>query len=126
MIELSVMFDKFQFYQENAQSFSVTRGESVLSNSTLDESTIINTAEEADQKLGCHMFYCVRSGVKQCIVRTVDTGVIMSLISYRQLAENFGRAVFACLSSAVSNRFYNINKFAAARGERCRALPFMR
>ena len=50
----------------------------------------------------------------------------MSLISYRQLAENFGRAVFACLSSAVSNRFYNINKFAAARGERCRALPFMR
>ena len=75
--------DKFQSYEEDAQSFNVTKGESVLSNSTLDESISINTAEEADQKLVRHMIECVRSGVKQCVVRTVDTDVVISLIAYR-------------------------------------------
>ena len=117
--------NKFQSYQEDAQSFSVTKGETVLSNSTLDESISINTAEEADQKLVRHMIQCVRSGVKQCVVRTVDTDVVISLIAYRRLAENIDCVVFACLSSAVSNRFYNINKIAEELGDRkCRALPF--
>ena len=104
--------NKFQSYQEDAQSFNVTKGETFLSNSTLDESISINTAKEADQKLVRHMIQCVRSGVKQCVVRTVDTDVVISLIAYRRLAENFDCVVFACLSSAVSNRFYNINKIA--------------
>ena len=43
--------DKFQSYHKDAQSFNLTKGESVRSNSTLDESISINTAEEADQKL---------------------------------------------------------------------------
>ena len=117
--------DKFQSYQEDAQSFIVNKGESVLSNSTLDESISINTAEEADQKLVRHMIQLVRSGVKQCVVRTVDTDVAISLRAYRRLAENFDCAVFACLSSAVSNRFCNINKFGEELGERkCRALQF--
>ena len=117
--------NKFQSYQEDAQSFTVTKGETFLSNSTLDESISINTAEEADQKLVRHMIQCVRSGVKQCVVRTVDTDVVISLIAYRRLAENFDCVVFACLSSAVSNRFYNINKIAEELGDRkCRALPF--
>ena len=82
--------DKFQSYQDNnsiiecnqiRQSFNETKGESVLSNSALDESISINTAEEADQKLVRHMIQCVRSGVKQCVVRTVDTDVVISLIS---------------------------------------------
>ena len=34
--------DKFQSYKEDAQSFNVTRGVSILSNSTLDESISIN------------------------------------------------------------------------------------
>ena len=96
--------DKFQSYQEDAQSFNVTKGESVLSNSTLDESMNINTAEEADQKLIHQMIQCVRSGVKQCVI---DTDVVISLIAYRRLKENFDCVVFVCLSSAVSNRFYN-------------------
>ena len=113
--------DKFQSYPEDAQSFSVTKGETVPSNSTLDESISINTAEEADQKL----IQSVRSGVKQCVVRTVDRGVVISLIAYRRLAENFDCVVFAFLSSAVSNRFYNVNKIAEELDQRkCRALPF--
>ena len=60
------------------------------------------------------MIQCVRSGVKQCFVRTVDTDVVISLIAYRRLAENFDCVVLACLSSAVSNRYYNINKTVSA------------
>ena len=71
------------------------------------------------------MIQCVRSGVKQCVVRTVDTDVVISLIAYRELAENFDSVVFACLSSTVSNRFYNINKIAEELGDRkFRALSF--
>ena len=100
--------DKFQSYQKDnsiiqysqirKQPFIVTKGESVLSNSTLDESISINTAEEADQKLVARMIQCVRSGVKQCIVRTVDTDVVVSLIAYRQLAESFDYVVFTFCS----------------------------
>ena len=74
--------DKFQSYQEDAQSLNVTKGETFLSNSTLDESISINTAEEADQKLVRHMIQCVRSGAKQCVVRTVNTDVAILLIAY--------------------------------------------
>ena len=50
---------------------------------------------------------------------------MISLIAYRRLAENFDCVVLACLSSAVSNRFYNINKTAEEISERkYRALPF--
>ena len=121
----SYFADKFQSYQEDAHPFSVTKGKRVLSSSTLDESISIITAEEADQKLVCHMIQRVRSGVKQCVVRTVDTGVVISLIAYRRLAENLDCVVFTCLSSAVSRRFCKINKIAEEYGERkCRALPF--
>ena len=117
--------DKIQSYQEDAQSFSVTKGESVLSNSTLDEPISINTAEKADQKLIRHMIQWVRSSVKHCVVRIVDMNVVISLIAFRQLAENCDCVVFTFLSSAVSNRFYNINKITEELGERkCRALPF--
>ena len=117
--------DKFECYQGDTHSLNVTKGESVLSSSILDESISINTADEADQKLVHHMIQCVRSGVKQWVVRTVDTDVVISLIAYRRLAENFDCVVLACLSSAVSNRFYNINKTAEEISERkCRALPF--
>ena len=97
--------DKFQFYQENAQSFTGTKGESVLFNSSLDELISISTAEEDDQKLVRHMIQCVRSGVKQCVVRSVDADVVISLILYHRLAKDFDCVAFACLSSAVSNRF---------------------
>ena len=117
--------DKFECYQGDTHSLNVTKGESVLSSSILDESISINTADEADQKLVHHMIQCVRSGVKQWVLRTVDTDVVVSLIAYRRLAENFDCVVLACLSSAVSNRFYNINKTAEEISERkCRALPF--
>ena len=117
--------DKFESYQEDAQSFNLTKGESSLSNSTLDESISIFTTEEADQKLVRHMIQCVRGVVEQYVVRTIDTDVVISLIEYRRLAENFDCVVFACLSSAFSNRFYNIKKTAEKIEERkCRALPF--
>ena len=129
-----MLTDKFQSYQDNnsiiecnqiRQSFNETKGESVLSNSALDESISINNAEEADQKLVRHMIQCVRSSVKQCVLRTVDTDVVISLIAYSRPVKNFDCVVLACLISAVSNRFYNINKITEELGERiCRAFPF--
>ena len=69
--------DKFQSYQEDnsiiqcnkviRESFSVTKGESVLSYSTLDVLTSISTAEEADQKLVHHMIQCVRRGANNAL-----------------------------------------------------------
>ena len=61
---------------------------------------------------------------EQCVVRTVDTDVVISLIVYRRLAKKFDCVVFACLTSAASNRFCNINKIAEELGEKkWRALP---
>ena len=69
--------DKFQSYQEDnsiiqcnkviRESFSVTKGESVLSYSTLDEPISISTAEEADKKLVPHMIQCVRRGANNVL-----------------------------------------------------------
>ena len=71
------------------------------------------------------MIQFVQSGVKQSVVRTIDTDVVISLIACRRLAEKFYCIVFACLTSAVSERFYNINKIVEELGERrCRSLPF--
>ena len=71
------------------------------------------------------MIQFVKSGVKQSVVRTIDTNVVISLIASRWLAEKFYCIVLACLSSAVANRFYNINKIVEEIGERrCWALPF--
>ena len=64
------------------------------------------------------MIQFVKSGVKQSVVRTIDTNVVISLIASRRLAEKFYCIVLACLSSAVANRFYNINKIVEEIGER--------
>ena len=62
---------------------------------------------------------------EQCVVRNVDRDVVISLIVYCRLAKKFDCVVFACLTSAASNRFCNINKIAEELGERkCGALPF--
>ena len=74
------------------------KGESILSNSTLDESISISTAKE--QNLVPHMIHCMRGVVKQCLVRTVDTDVVISLIAYRRL----DCAVFASVSRTVSSK----------------------
>ena len=118
--------DKFQSNEEEVQSFNITKGESVLSNSILDESISINTAEEADQKLFWQMIQCVRNALKQFVVRTAAMDVVISLTACRRLVESFDFVVFVLLSSAVSNRFHNINKIVEEHSERkCRALPFI-
>ena len=69
--------------------FLKKNGKPVLSNSILDESISVNTAQEADQKLVRHMIQCVITGVEQYVVRTASTDVIILLIAYCQLVENF-------------------------------------
>ena len=71
------------------------------------------------------MIQCMRSGVKQCAIRTVEADVVISLIANCWLVKYFSCVVFARVGSAVWNRFHNINTIPEELGERkCRALPF--
>ena len=119
--------DKFLSYDDDKVRV-ITKGETILSNDDdilMDTSLSHNSAEEADQKLVRHMIQTVTSGVDECVVRTVDTDVIVSLISYRQLAGNYESKVLACLSTTSGSNYYDINKISVQLGNRkCRALPF--
>ena len=60
------------------------------------------------------------------MIRTVDTDVIVSLISFRMIVGNFNTKVFACLASSQSNKFFDINKICQELGDpKCKALPFV-
>ena len=119
---------KFHTYNQGDKIFVITKGETVLSNHDdilTDHFISYNTAEEADQKLVRHMIQCVRSGMEECTVRTVDTDVIVSLIAYRRIAENFECKVLACLSTTSGDTYYDINKISRELGDqKCRGLPF--
>jgi len=117
----------FHRLHQEGSSFTVTKGETILSNDPLilnDQSLSNNSAEEADQKLVRHMIQCVRSEINECLIRTIDTDVIISLISYRHHAGHLYKNVFACLTTAKP-MYFNINEISEKLGKsKCRALPF--
>ena len=89
-------------FQKTDKVFVMTKGETIISNSDhiLNDHLIsYNTAEEADQKLIRHTIQCIRSGMEEITVATVDTDVIISLIAYRPLVQHLECKVFASLSS---------------------------
>ena len=120
--------EKFHSYHQDDTPLTITKGDSILSNKSIilnDPSLSNNLAEEADQKLIHHMLQCVKSGMEQCTVRTIDTDVIVSLVDYRHLAKKLECKVFACLTSTSTSTYYDINKISLNLEEqKCRALPF--
>lgn len=62
----------------------ITKDETVLSNDqdlVVDTALSPNSAEEADQKLVRHTLQCAQAGIGTVVVRTVDTDVILLLLS---------------------------------------------
>ena len=120
--------DKFSEHHHQADiKFTITKGTGILTNdATLSSDPLINynTAEEADQKLVRHVLQCLKTGVKNIVVRTIDTDVIVLLLAYRYFAGNFDLNVYAMLASKDIS-FYNINELSVQFGEKkCQALPF--
>ena len=122
--------DKFAEIHNNGDiTLTVTKGTGILTNDEMLSSDPLinyNTAEEADQKLVRHMVQCVKNGVKNVVIRTIDTDVLISLLAYRHFAGNFdSSSVYAWLATGKSPTFYDINKLAVHFGEKtCQALPF--
>ena len=127
-------FNKFVAKQlidihDGAKELVVTHGSMIITNVTaLQSDLLINscTAEEADQKLVCHMFQCVQSGVKKIVVKTVDSDVVISLLANRHKAGDMeGSNVYAWFGVGTSACYFDINKITAELGkEKCQALPF--
>ena len=120
--------DEFMQHYAGDKTFVVTKGEHVLSNVDLlaaDNSLSPNSAEEADQKLVRHALQCVRSGIRNVVIRTVDTDVILLLIAYRHQEVNTNSRVFACMAVGKEEKYYDINSISSLLGqEKCQALPF--
>ena len=82
-------------------------------------------AEEADQKLDRHMIQCVSGGIKQVVIRTVDTDVLVLLIANRHYAGHFESNVYAYFGIGTNKCYYDINAIALQLGENtCQAMPF--
>ena len=81
--------------------------------------------EEADHKLVRHMIQCVSGGIKQVVIRTVDTDVLVLLIANRHYAGHFESNVYAYFGIGTNKCYYDINAIALQLGENtCQAMPF--
>ena len=90
-----------------------------------DDFLTLNKAEEADQKIVRHMIQCFKSWIHHVVIRTVDTGVIVSLSAYRHHAQNFDSKVYALLVAGGKSVHYETTEIALKLGEKvCQGLPF--
>ena len=125
----SYLAKKFiDFHQDNAKTFTVTLGNTILSNDTtqLADAEINKCdAEEADQKLVRLMIQCVRANYKLITIRTVDTDVLLLTMSNRHHAGNFGCYVQVMFVTGNTTKMYDINAIAMQLVEDvCKGIPF--
>ena len=119
--------DKFSEIHHGVTKLTVTKGSDILTNDETLSGPLIsyNSAEEADQKLVRHMLQCVKSGIKNIVVRTIDTDVLILLLAYRHFAGNFDSKIYAWFTVGKNVSFYDVYKLAVHLGEKkCQALPF--
>ena len=110
---------KFIEYHKDFKSFTVTKGNSIVTNNkSLSDDTSTNhcCAEEADKKLVRHMIQCVRTGLNNVVIRTVDTDVLLLLISYRYDIGNFNSKVYIYFGTGKNKCFYDINDITLKHG----------
>ena len=73
----------------------ITKDDKIVSkNTSLDVTEMINfcSAEEADAKLVRHMIHCVKFGFHNVVVRTVDTDVLILVISFTYFTDQYGHS----------------------------------
>ena len=86
-------------------------------------------SEEADQRNVRHVLHCLRKGYKRVVVRTVDTDVLILLISYvSQYVDTLDEQnpeIYANMDSRNHSDIYNITEVTQTLGKYiCMALPF--
>ena len=126
--------DKFiEFHSTNSskQHLSITYGDTIKSTEQeLLDSARINfcTSEEADARLVRHAINCVETGYDPVVVRTVDTDVLVLMISYYPFMSdiNNGTRVLTLMGNNWSSiKVYDINALASEIGYSvCKGLPF--
>ena len=83
-------------------------------------------SEEADQRLIRHALHCLASyqSYKRIVVRTIDTDVLILLISYLSFTD-YDRSVDVYAEMINSSLFYDIGKTVEfLRSDICKAMPF--
>ena len=81
-------------------------------------------AEEADQRLVRHALNIIANGYTNVLVRTIDTDVLILLVSYIS-QQQIGDGVNIHAFLINSDKFYNIRTIIDSLGpDICRALPF--
>ena len=120
---------KFMTFHSGSKILTITYGNTILSSAPqlFEQLDIFHcTAEEADPRLVGHSMNGIRNGYKNVVVRTVDTDVLILLISYFPFMKDNDSQVYALLGNQATNqKLYHVNKLSCNLGlEFCKGLPF--
>ena len=118
-----------ELYQGDQIMITTYRNTTLCSQSAcleLDQHTCVRPceSEEADQRLVRHTLNLVQNGYKNILVRTIDTDVLVLLISHvRQLVEYDDVQLYAYLIN--SDKHYDLRSIIEQLGsDICQALPY--
>ena len=98
-----------EFYQ-GYNSLTITKGDTIETNdeSLLADSSInVCLGEEADQRLVRQVIQCVTKGIKNVVIRTFNTDVLLLLIAYRY-AESFDSNIYTYVGAGKCKYSYDI------------------
>ena len=123
--------EKFMdFHTSSTKSLTITHGDTVKStNIALLNDVRINscTSEEADARLVRHAISCVESSYDMVVVRTVDTDVLILLMSSWPYMSELGPSqVYSLMGKESKNlKLYDIKELSLEVGyDLCKGIPF--
>ena len=120
---LSCILEKKDFPE--GKKFYITNGQEVISKNSENEMESC-TQEEADSRMVVHILHAVQSGAKKIMVRSVDTDVLVILISQFFYIHHICADIDLWIAFGTGKDFcyYSINSIAFTLGERIsNALP---
>ena len=121
--------NKFMSLDLGSRAMVVTFGNSILTNDDsllLEERINYCTSEEADARLVRHTIHCIEKGYNSIVVRTIDTDVVVLLISCKPYMDEVGTGnVYALMGKGKDLHYYDINAISSKLGtDMCEGLPF--
>ena len=121
--------EKIISLHSGSQTVVVTYDKSILSNdNNLITAERINncTAEEADPRLVRHAMHCAEKGFHNIVVRTIDTDVLVLLISYIPYLDAVCQSnIYAMMGTGGNIDYYDVNNISSTIGYSfCKGLPF--
>uniref|UniRef100_A0A1X7TMT0 Uncharacterized protein n=1 Tax=Amphimedon queenslandica TaxID=400682 RepID=A0A1X7TMT0_AMPQE len=111
---------------EGGKEILTTLGTAVLTNITSQATMSLCNHEEADTRLFIHVLNGVANGAINCLIRTVDTDVVIFLGMFHPLlAINPACNVWVAFGIGKNFQYIHINAvYEKLREEKARALPF--